>query len=279
MKKILLVFLTLTSSLQVFSQAKYDTIYTNDERMACTIKEITPDAVKYSYPDEDLVNAVYKNTIQKIVFKSGRVQIFAESTSLRTINSADDYDYVSLSHVESEVKGLYKIGDVGAKARGTTIYSNMQKVKERGIRKMKIQAAMMGGNEVYLTQEATSTNFIASPTSTNMAGVAYSNRLPSYEGFMTILNSKMKFKMMKYMVDKLGTDDYDLVKMADTGLVLMNKVYNDNGFIMMDAHVEGFETVTNIFKVVYYSNDGFILECTDNSDIFENTIYNVRVKF
>jgi len=223
------------------------------------------------------VNAVFKNTIQKIVFKSGRVQVFAEATSVKTLNSADDYENVSLSHVYTEVQGLYKIGDVGAKARGTTIYSNMEKVKERSIRKMKIQAAMMGANVIYLTQEGTSTNFVGSPTSTNMAGVAYSNILPSFDNFTTLLNTKMKLKLMKYDVDKLSTDDYDIVKYADTGMVIMNKVYNDNGFIMMNAHIDGFDNTT--FKVVYFSNDGFILECTDNSDIFENSIYNIRVRF
>ena len=275
MKKIPFVFLFFLLSLCAFSQ--YDTIYSNNQPFACTVKEVTPDAVKFSYPDEDLLNSVYKNTIQKIVFKSGRVQVFAEATSFKTINSADDYENVSLSHVESEVKGLYKMGDVGAKARGTTIYANMEKVKERSMRKMKIQAAMMGGNIIYLTQEGTSTNFIGSPTSTNMAGVAYSNKLPNYDNFTDMLNNRMKLKFMKYDVDKLSTDDYDLVKYADTGNVIINKVYNADGFIMMDGHVDGFDNKT--FRVVYYSNDGFILECTDNSDIFENSIYNIRVRF
>jgi hypothetical protein len=278
MKKALFIVLFVSCKFYAFSQAAYDTIYSNDEKIACTVKEITADAVKYCYPGEDLINTVFKNSIQKIDFKSGREQIFAEATSLRTVNSADDFDYVSLSHVESEVHGLYKIGDVGAKARGTTVYSNMEKVKERGIRKMKIQAAMMGGNEIYLTQEGTTTNLPAvMATTTNMAGVAYSNRLPAYDGFMNLLNNKMKLKLLKYDVDKLSTDDYDLVKYADTGIVIMNRVYNDNGFIMMDARIEGFDN--KLFKVVYYSNDGFILECTDNSDIFENTIYNIRVRF
>ncbi len=44
---------------------------------------------------------------------------------------------------------------------------------------MKIQAAMMGANEIYLTQEATSGNFYGASTTTNMAGVAYSNILPA----------------------------------------------------------------------------------------------------
>ncbi len=277
MKKVFCALFLFCCSSYAFSQTVYDTIYSNDEHFACTIKEITPDAVQFSYPNEDLLNSVYKTTIQKIVFKSGRVQIFAEATSYKTINSADDYEDVSLSQVESEVQGLYKIGDVGAKARGTTIYANMEKVRERGVLKMKIQAAMMGANVVYITQEATSTNFYGSATATNMSGVAYSNRLPSFDGFTALMNNKMKYKLMKYDVDRLSTDDYDLVKIADTGQVIINRVYNSNGFIMMDAHVDSFDNST--FKVVYYSNDGFILECTDNSDIFENTIYNIRVKF
>ena len=141
---------------------------------------------------------------------------------------------------------------------------------------MKIQAAMMGANVIYLTQEATSTNFYGSATSTNMAGVAYSSMLPGYDNFSTMLNNKMKLKFMKYEVAKLSTDDYDLVKFTDTGNVIINRVYNDNGFIMIDAQIDGFDNKT--FKVVYFSNDGFILECTDNSDIFENTIYNIRVR-
>lgn len=271
MKKIPFAFIFLFCSLRVFSQ--YDTIYSNNQATACTVKEITPDAVKFSYPNEDLVNSVYKNTIQKIVFKSGRVQTFAEATSYRTLNSADDYNNVSLSRVSSEVKGLYKLGDVGAKSRGTTIYSNMEKVKERSIRKMKIQAAMMGGNIIYITQEATASNFIGSPTSTNMSGIAYSNKLPSYDGFTALLNTKMNYKDCE--VDKLSTDDYDFTKYTDSGKVVINKIYNSDSFIMVDAHVDNFDDKT--FKIIYYSNEGFILECTDNSDVMENIIYNIRV--
>lgn len=105
MKKIVFIFLLSFVSLNMFSQ--YDTIYSNGQSTACTVKEITPDAVKFSYPKEDLVNSVYKNTIQKIVFKSGRVQVFAESTYFKTVNGVEDYDNVSFSHVPSEVAGLF----------------------------------------------------------------------------------------------------------------------------------------------------------------------------
>jgi hypothetical protein len=85
----------------------------------------------------------------------------------------------------------------------------------------------------------------------------------------------MKFN--DYEVDKLATDDYDFTRFTDSGAVVISRIYNDNGFIMIDGHVGGFDNTT--FKVINYNNDGFILECSDNSDITENTLYNVRVRF
>jgi len=46
-----------------------DTIVINNQKTACSVKEITPDAVKYTYPNEDVINSVFKNTVQKIIFR------------------------------------------------------------------------------------------------------------------------------------------------------------------------------------------------------------------
>jgi hypothetical protein len=45
---------------------------------------------------------------------------------------------------------------------------------------------------------------------------------------------------------------------------------------MIDGHVDGFDNTT--FKVIHFDNSEFILECSDNADILENSIYNIRVK-
>lgn len=76
MKKysLLTIFIILLSANLCFAQR--DTIFLNNETIVCSIKEITEDAVRYTYPDEDLVNSIYKNSVQKIVLKSGRTQIF-----------------------------------------------------------------------------------------------------------------------------------------------------------------------------------------------------------
>ncbi|HTB32836.1 MAG TPA: hypothetical protein VK808_12465 [Bacteroidia bacterium] len=282
MKKLSLLSICFVASLSAFSQSQYDTIYSNNEAFACSVKEVTPDAVKFAYPNEDMLNSVYKNTVQKIVFKSGRIQVFAEATYFKSVNNVDDYNNVSFSHVLTEVQGLYKIGEVGSKARGTTALSNMEKVKERAEFKVKIQAAMMGANVVYLTQFGTSQGQVGNQytpghaTATNISGIAYCNKLPSFDAFSNLMNSKMQFKFRDYKVDKLSNSDYDYTTYPDSGQVIINKITNDNGFIMVDAQVDAFENKT--FKVINFNNDEFILECTDNDDIAENTIYNIRVK-
>lgn len=282
MKIIKLLFISFPLFFSFYAFSQYDTIFSNDEKIVCTVKEITPEAVKYCYPNEDLINSVFKNTIQKIIFKSGRVQVFAESINLKTINSVDDYENVSFSRTANEVAGLYKLGEVGAKAAGNTALSNMEKVKERAERKVKIQAAMLGANVVLLNQFATTENRLgtyytsAKPTSTNIAGIAYSNKLPVYDAFVNLMNNKLQFMLHDYEVDKLSTGDYQYTKFSDSGKIIINKIYNEDGFIMLDAHVDGFDNT--IFRVINFSNDGFTLECSDNADIMENNIYNIRVK-
>jgi hypothetical protein len=53
------------TALSLTSKAQVDTIYSNNIKIACTVKEITPDAVKYTYPGEDLLNSVYKSTAKR----------------------------------------------------------------------------------------------------------------------------------------------------------------------------------------------------------------------
>src|ERR1700733_8760340 len=132
--KFFLTFLFLTF-LSASCFAQMDTVFLNNQKIACSVKEITPDAIKYTFPGEDLINSVYKNTVQKIVFKSGRVQTFAEATSYKSITGVSDFDNVSITSIESKVRGLYKLGDVSAKAKGTTVYSSQERVKERAYKK------------------------------------------------------------------------------------------------------------------------------------------------
>jgi hypothetical protein len=256
--------------------AQTDTIFSNNEKTACNVKEVTQDAVKFTYPNEDLVNIVYKNTIQKIVFKSGRVQTFAESTSFKKIESSNDYENVTISQVESEIKGLYKIGDVSAKAKGTTVYSNQEKVKQRAYKKLKIEAAMMGANIVYLTAQRTEGNKYGgyyqsgSSAETNLTGIAYSNILPSYSDFEKLmLNKTIFFAILDSHLWYSGTD---ISQIEISKKFEINSIKNENGLIIINGVLEG-ELNCKVFRVVSFNSESFNIFYQD-----KNMVYNIKIK-
>jgi len=203
MKYLLPIFLFLLLPFLSFSQ--YDTIYSTTGKVVGSVKEIGENSVKFSYPKEDLINNINKNVIKKIVFKSGRVQTFSNMSGYKIIKSGLDFENVSISLVFEEVKGLYKIGEAGAKAKGTTELSSIEKVKERAIRKMKITAAMQGANVIYQTQINTTDNIpgqsgavtkAAQPTQTTVSGIAYSSELPSFDEFKQAIGSRKLFSVI-----------------------------------------------------------------------------------
>ncbi|MBB5634937.1 hypothetical protein HDE68_000822 [Pedobacter cryoconitis] len=276
MKKILLLCCTLfVYSLNSFAQM--DTIYSNNQKIACSVKEVTEEGVKFSHPNEDLVNSVYKNSVQKIVFKSGRVQVFTEASSFKAVTDVREFDNVTVTAVESEVKGLYKIGDVSSKAKGTTGFSNQERVKDRAYRKLKIQAAMMGANIVYLTNQRTEGNkaggyFQAGSTAeTNLTGVSYSNVVPSLADFKKLVNGRTDFATINEYRLGGSSSDYSLKELTKNFFIA--NIRNDNGIITIEGELEGL-TDFNQFRLVGVSTDHFNIFYRDKS-----TVYNISVKF
>jgi hypothetical protein len=267
---ILLTILTVSCS-----YAQMDTVFVNNQKIACSVKEITPEAIKYSFPGEDVVNSVYKNTVQKIVFKSGRVQIFAESTSFKVITGVMDYDKVTVTSVESEIRGLFKLSDVSSKAKGTTIYSNQERVKDRAYRKIKIQAAMFGANIIYLTNQRTEGNKYGSyyssgsTSETNLTGVAYSNTLPDFDKFKQLIGSKNKFiAILRY---ELGASDSDVSQDQVSKSFEIHNISNDNGIITIDANLQG-ESDVNNFQLVGFTDQTFNIAYK-----YKGTAYNYTI--
>jgi hypothetical protein len=254
--------------------AQMDTVIVNNEKIACSVKEITPDAIKYTFPGEDVVNSVYKNTVQKIIFKSGRVQTFAESTSYKPITSVMDYDKVTITTIESEVRGLYKLGDVSSKAKGTTTLSNQERVKERAYRKFKIEAAMLGANIILLSNQRTEGNkvgyYFSSKAETNLTGIAYCNVLPDFERFKKLVGLKKDFFAVKQY--KLWSSDSDVSQSDIIKPFTIDNIINDNGIIYLEGNLKGEKNISK-FQLVNFSEGNFSIQYKDGE-----TDYNLIVR-
>lgn len=274
MKGQIITIIAVAFSTACFGQT--DTIFSNNEKISCIVKEISPDAVKFSYPGEDLVNSLYKNSVQKIVFKSGRIQTFAEATSFKKVASVDDYENVTTTQVEGEVRGLFKVGDVSSKAKGTTTLSNQERVKERAYRKLKIVAAMMGANIVYLTDQRTEGNKAGtyyqagSSAETNLTGIAYTNLLPSIDEFKAAIGDRKSFIVTEEA--KLWSSASDMTKTPMRSMFIVTSITNENGIITLNADLQG-ESKYKIFRVVSFDKEYFNVYYEDRS-----TSYNLKVK-
>lgn len=274
--KTLLVLSTLLGS-SLFCSAQTDTLVINNEKISCSVSEITVDAVKFKYPGEEMVNTVYKNTVQKVIFKSGRTQTFVEATSYKKVAKVDDYENITTTTVESEIRGLFKLGDVSSKAKGTTILSNQERVKGRAFKKMKIQAAMMGANVVLLSNQRSEGNKYGgyyqsgSSTETSLTGIAYTNQLPNLEDFKKLVKSKTSFSVIEEY--KMWASDSDMSKSNIKGEFTLANIINDNGIITLEGQLSGLKKY-NKFRLTAFNNETFSIYYQDKS-----TVYNYTVQF
>src|SRR5690554_4745883 len=97
--KLLVIFNCFTLSAQT------DTLFTRVEIILCEVKQIGTETISYSYPNEELINIINKRDVRKIVFKSGREQVFNEMTSYKTIHGPNDYKNVTITISPNDVNG------------------------------------------------------------------------------------------------------------------------------------------------------------------------------
>ncbi len=251
--------------------AQLDTIYTNNEKIACTVKEVTPDAVQFTYPNETLPNSLYKNTISKIVFRSGRVQVFSEATALSPIRSVEDFEKVTITQVEGDTKGLFKLGEVSSSARGGTIYSNVDKVKDRAMKKLKMEAAMKGANLVYMAYQKTDGNhyggyFQASKAAeTIYTGVAYTNNTINKDDFLKkigepkLLMSTTQIILLKGMA--ITKSEYSTENISTP--IQIKRIFNEGSQLFVEADIRGFTMPA--YRVVRFDEYSFTLLAEDKN--------------
>lgn len=275
LKNLLTLSITLFSTVLSFAQT--DTIVINNDKISCVVSEITADAVKFKYPGEDMTNTVYKNTVQKVIFKSGRVQTFIEATSYKKVDKVEDYENVTTTSIESETRGLFKLGDVSAKSKGTTTLSNQERVKARAFKKLKIQAAMLGANIILLHNQRSEGNKYGgyfqsgSTTETSLTGVAYTNQLPNVDDFRKLINGKSIFTATHGY--KMWSSDSDVAKLTADNKLTIKNIENDNGIISIEGQITGVSKY-NKFRLTRFDNETFTIYYQDKS-----TVYNYVISF
>ncbi len=277
MKKTLLILMTFIT---VSCFAQNDTIFKmNGELLPVNVKEITESSIKYSYPGEDLLNTISKSTVLKIHFKSGRVQEFSTVMNILNVKSCLDWKNVQISTIESEVVGLMKIDNLGAKAEGMTTMSSISKLQDRVYNKVKMGSAMLGGNIFYVIEQH---------TEAAISGGEYgSTKMPSVSISGICYTSKKVFQReISYgnysldMIYVLHTNAYEIEKASnkpESFEISQKGIYMENNFPKIKLNSINTKDV-QVYTVIFASSNELILSGIKTNKKGKKTYYNLFLK-
>lgn len=272
MYKILIIqFLILVSIKGVHAQESLDSIYSSNETLGVHIKEVTEEVVRFSYPGEDILNSLKLSSVKKIVFSSGRIQTFAEAPVYRQVVDGTDWEYVEVVQVEDQLKGLYQLDQVSAKAKAMTGLGSVGKMENRAMMKLKIETAMNGGNVVYITQQQSATRSQVSNSSSVVSGVAYSDRIPEYSSISSIIKDQDIFQLIEK--HELGVNSTDIsVKALPGESIKFNRIEKSGNLTYVYANIPNEDTEK--FRISYIDNEKIILVYRDKKHIY-NLVFRI----
>jgi len=267
----LLIFLTVCTL--TYSQS--DTIFKmNGEILPVNVTKITESTIEFVYPGESFTNSINKSSVVEIHFKSGRKQEFSSSLNISRVKSCLDWKTVQVSNISDEVKGLLKIENIGAKAKGNTVASSLAKLQERTYNKLKIETAMLGGNVAYIidqhTEEGMSGWGSSKAPSVTVTGLAYTTKKALLKEVKEGKYKTAKAYVLK--VNKYSLDDYDI----DTQTFDINKtnIYTENGFLKIKLNIKSIPKIKD-YTIMYADSSKIILSGIYLSNKSKKTYYNI----
>lgn len=257
MKKLTFSFSLVTFSFTLANaQEPLDSIFTNADILAVNIKEVTEETVKFSYPGEEVLNTLTTNTVSNIVFRTGRIQTFAEENSFREVKNGLDWEYVTAVQTDRELKGLYQLDQVNAKAKAATGWGSVGKMENRAKRKLLIETAMNGGNVVFLTQQNSSTRTQKGTSSSVMDGVAYGSTVPNFESFKSMVDNSHGLRYVEE--HSLGVNNDDMKVSTQKGeIIKLENIEKSGHMIYVNSNFSGIDDTK--FRVSYFDNDHVVL--------------------
>jgi len=278
MKQILVIALVVISSINIYGQEALDTLYFVDGKIeAVQLTGLTDESVQYNYYGEGIPISTPKTRLEKVITRSGREIIFENTSKKKTVFSAEDWNNVEITNVESEVEGLIRIANVSGKAKGATTLSSLEKLQNRAMTKMRMQAAFLGSDVIFmLNQTNTDAKFgayMSSTPSSTLSGTAYSvQKVNPFD----VVNGK--YKLQK--VYRLRPNEYELKKVPFTTYI-QEITIDKNNFIKDEdyyaVHIDSkIPDSNNIMYLLKVSNDELVFLVIDRSKQSKIKYYNLH---
>ena len=278
MKKKLILTLTYITAFIFISSAQSDRIFLKDEVKNVIVEEVGTNHIKFKYPNENASYTISKHRVEKIIFASGREEVF--ESPFKPVRSVNDFENVFLSYQPQDVDGLKPLGQVFSKAKGVTTLASINNVNNRAVRKVKMEAAMLGANVVLVGNtfqrgnQYGNENVPGNATMTSISGTAYTTNPSNYDlnevrGFLE------NYQYVLFQTDQFNRNAFDkktkLNEMYDqklnVNLFKFDGIYEKDGFL----HVKSskLRSKTGDLRVLFANEEHITLV-----EQHKNSIYN-----
>ncbi|PSL05086.1 hypothetical protein [Cecembia rubra] len=277
MKKLLILSLCILLQVFLSVQAQTDKLYLKDEIKEVQVEEVGANFIKFKYPNEKASYTISRHQVDKIVFASGREEIF--ESPFKPVNSVEDFENVYLSYLPQDVDGLKSLGQVFSKATGVTTLSSINNVNNRAVRKVKMEAAMLGANVVLIGNtfqrgnQYGNENIPGNATMTSISGTAYTTSPHNYNK-ETVKNYLENNQYVLFKKDQLNRNAFDkktsVVEMYDANrnvkLFSFDEVYERDGDLYVKSR--NLRSKSGELRILYANEENITLVEQNKNSIY-----------
>jgi hypothetical protein len=219
-----------------FSQSKLDTIITLQKKIPCVLTEIGPETIKYRFENEDVIQALYKNQVLKIVHKSGRIENFESLLSLQKIEKLSDYGKIQLTYVENDIIGLVNVASIYVKSNAVLAIQSSDFIRSKAFEKLKKTAALYRSELIFVADQNTQLNQLggiysfSKPTSTQILGLGFTRNFLNFDQFKKNISAKTTFNAFEEIHIN---NDFSFLKIKVDFEI--HKLYEKDGVIFLEG--------------------------------------------
>ncbi len=153
MKKIAAIWIVMLfcgSLLAQTAKVPVDTIVPlGGKKIPCKVLNVSSTTILYSAPDKTESLALDRKQIEKIIYKTGRIEIF--NKPVLTMIEEGQWEAILVTRDEKDIQGLYNRGVISAKSSPSN--RSKKAAKQSAIIKLQKKAANLGGSIILVTKE------------------------------------------------------------------------------------------------------------------------------
>lgn len=273
MKKIAISLLFVLKSLTLWAQTQQiDSLYTADGLFLVKVTEITKDAVMFKYHNEGIVKAIRKNSVLRIRLNTGENLTFF--SIYNPVVGANQWPKVKTIYTKSEVTGLVRLIELKPNKINSKFFSTVTKNRLTGLDFLKMQAAMLGGNIIYLNSQQTKLNdemLIGLSKNSIIYGIVYSSNKIEIKDFKKYYGENLDFALTK-------KEEFNFTNQTEIkNMSFPSQMVNLENF---EEKSDGLYVNTKIpklaksesYKITYIDSDKIIIMWKDKSRIINYTL-------